>query len=188
LYYHDVIRQNVQNDYMEEARTIGALTSNFLDRSVLEVEAQSGRSALINALDRRDVAALDDQTDKINDAMSHYYWVYVTDTSGRVLSSSPYGRLAGIDLNDSRYISGPLRTGKTVAGPQTLDATTGRQTTFVGTPVRKNDTIIGVSSASTTTSSWHSPAPGPPCRSVHLPREPGSRVVFSRNKTDVIRA
>jgi len=112
LYFHNVIIQNVQNDYLEEARTVGALTSNFLDRSTLALEGQSGRGALINAMARRDIAALDDQTEKINDATPLYYWIFVTDTSGRVLSSSQYGSLVGKDLNDRPYISEPYEPAK----------------------------------------------------------------------------
>ncbi|MGA9141883.1 MAG: sensor histidine kinase [Methanocella sp.] len=189
LYYHDVIRQNVQNDYMEEARTIGALTANFLDRSVLELEMQSGRSTLINALDRRDVAALDEQADKINDAMSHYYQVYVTDTSGRVLSGSPYGSLAGKDLNDSPCVTEPLQTGKTVAGPPSQDARTGRLTRFVCTPIKRNDTTIGVLVGALDIDQFigilQSARSLVPLQSIYLVNQSG-HVVFSHNKTDVI--
>jgi signal transduction histidine kinase len=189
LYYHDVIRQNIQNDYMEEARTIGALTANFLDRSVLELKVQSERSALINAIDRRDIAALDVQADKINDAMSHYYQIYVTDTSGRVLSGSPYGGLAGKDLNSSPYVSEPLLTGQTFMGPPTPDARTGRLTRLVGTPVRKDDTTIGVLVGALDIDQFigilQSARSFVPLQSIYLVNKTG-QVVFSHNKTDVI--
>ncbi len=144
LYFHNVFRQNVQNDYLEEARTVGALTSNFLDRSLLALEVQSERSGLIDALGRRDIAALDDQAEKINDATPLYYWVYVTDAAGRVLSSSPYGSLVGKDLSASAYVAEPLRTGKSSMGPATVDGTTGRLTRLVSTPIKRDDATIGV--------------------------------------------
>ncbi|HUL61926.1 MAG TPA: sensor histidine kinase [Methanocella sp.] len=189
LYFHGVIKQNVQNDYLEEARTVGALTSNFLDRSLLALEVQSGRSGLINALDRRDIAALDDQAEKINDATSLYYWVYVTDAAGRVLSSSPYGSLVGKDLNDSPYVAEPLRTGRSSMGPATVDGTTGRLTRFVGTPIRRDDATIGVLVGALDddqlTGILQSARSLVPLQSIYIVNRSGL-VTFSYDKRDVV--
>jgi signal transduction histidine kinase len=144
LYIHDIIKHNIENDYQEEAGSIADLTNNYLDRLVLYIESQAQRSALMNALDRNDIAALDTETEKINDATELYYWTFVTDASGRVLSSHPYGKVAANSLNESPYIAGPLKTGKTYIGSPEMNPVTGRMTIIIGTPVEKNGTIVGV--------------------------------------------
>lgn len=144
LYFHNVIRQNTQNDYQEEACTIAMLTQNFLDRALLHLERQSERSALINALDQRDIAALDGQAEKIHDATGLYYWVFVCDRSGKVLSSDPYGNATGMDMEGREFVCVPLETGQTYIRKYGHDAVTGRPTTLVGTPIKKDGTVIGV--------------------------------------------
>ncbi|HTY90954.1 MAG TPA: sensor histidine kinase [Methanocella sp.] len=185
LYFHNVIKQNVQNDYLEESRVIGSLTSNFLGRSIFAMEAQAGRSQLINALDRRDIAALDDQTEKMDAATPLYYWIFVTDTSGRVLSSSPYGSHVGEDLKDSPYITGPLQTGTTFMGPPALDANTGRLTRFVGTPIKNGNSTIGVLVGALDVDQFvnvlQSARSLVPLQSIYLVDSSG-RVVFSHDK------
>jgi signal transduction histidine kinase len=144
LYFHGAFKENIQNDYQEEARTIAALTSNYLDRSFLFLERQAERSALINALDENNIAALDSDVEKIQSASDLYYWTFVTDASGRVLASNPYGSAVGKDLNDILNIAEPLRTGTLSAGPPMMNEVTGRKTIIVGTPIVKNGTTIGV--------------------------------------------
>ncbi len=145
LYFHEVVRQNIENDYHEEARTIADMTDNYLDRLVLHIESQAERSMLINALERNNTAALDTEVEKINDASELYYWTIAADASGRVLSSHPYGRVAGSDLSDKPYITEPLRTGKTYISNPEINQVTGRLTVMLGTPLQDyNGTSIGV--------------------------------------------
>jgi signal transduction histidine kinase len=144
LYFHGAFKENIHNDYREEARTIASLTANYLDRSELLLERQAERSALINALDLKNIPALDTETEKIQTASDLYYWAFVTDTSGRVLSSDPYGGAIGKNLSDSLYIAEPLRTGTTFISTPMMNKVTGRRTVIVGTPIKKNDTTIGI--------------------------------------------
>lgn len=189
LYFHNVIKQNVQNDYLEEARIVGSLTSNFLGRSLFALEVQSGRSTLVNALDKRDIATLDDQTEKISDTTPLYYWVFVTDTYGRVLSSSPYGSLIGESLNDSSYISEPLRTGTTFMGSPVLDTNTGRLTRFVGTPIKNGNTTIGVLVGALDIDQFVKALQGGrslvPLQSIYIVNRSG-QVAFSHDRGDII--
>ena len=144
LYFHDLVKHNIENDYREEARTIADLTDNYLDNIVLYIESQAERSTLINALDRGDVAALDAEVEKIVRGSDPYYWTFVTDTSGRVISSQPYSRVAGSDMSDKPFISRPLSRGKTYISSLQANPVTGRRTATVGTPVSNNGTIVGV--------------------------------------------
>jgi signal transduction histidine kinase len=144
LYFQGVIRQNTQNDYQEEACTIAMLAQNYLDRAVLHLERQSERGALVNALDQRDIAALDGQAERINDATGLYYWVFICDRSGKVLSSDPYGNAKGMDMDGRELVCVPLETGQTYIRKYGHDAVTGRPTTLVGTPIKKDGTVIGV--------------------------------------------
>jgi hypothetical protein len=60
LYYGDVIRHGIQNDYLGDARMVAQLMANYLDRALFFIEGQAHITPLVTAVDRQDLAALDD--------------------------------------------------------------------------------------------------------------------------------
>lgn len=144
IYYSEVIKHNIQDEFLKDARMVAQLTASFLDRALFFLEGQAEVTPLVRAVDLQDRPGLDDQMARITDATDIYYWTYVTDAAGKILSSYPYGGIAGTDISASPVFAEPMKSGKTyVTSPISIEIT-GKPTVIVATPIRKNGTIIGV--------------------------------------------
>ena len=144
LYYTDVIKHHVQNDFIKDARMVAQLTSNYLDRALFFIEGQAEVRPLIDAVDRQDLAALDSQMARITDATDIYYWAYVTDSAGKIIASHPYGSMVGVNISSYAPFAEPRKSGKTyVSGPIPVNISD-KPSVIMATPIRKNGSIIGI--------------------------------------------
>ncbi len=144
LYYHSIIQENVQNDFLEDARSMSQLTDMYIDKAMVYLEMQAGNDRLIDTLARGDTASLNDQTRWIDSSTYLFNRIFITDTSGNVLSGDPADSDIGMNESNMPFITRPLKTGKTFISSPITDPATGKPTLFIGTPVYSNGTPIGV--------------------------------------------
>ncbi len=144
LYYSDVIKHGIQDDFIKDARMVAQLTSNYLDRALFFIEGQADVTPLINAVDRQDTAALDSQLARITDATDVYYWTYVADTTGKIIASHPYGSMVGVNISDYPVFAEPMSNGKTYVSSPIPVEISGKPSVIMATPIRKNGSIIGI--------------------------------------------
>ena len=142
LYYQGAIRQNIQNDCLEQAKTVAALTSNYVERGILYLERKADSSQLIDAVSRKDVAGVETQLDRIGGGTNQLYWIFATDEAGNVLASQPYGSFSGANIRDTPYFTEPMRTGKSYFGA--TSEIYDRPAVLASVPISKNGTATGV--------------------------------------------
>jgi signal transduction histidine kinase len=144
LYFSDVIKHDVQADFVEDARMIAQLTSNYLDRALFYIEGQAEVTPLINAVDQQNLSVLEDQMARITDATDIYYWAYVTDTTGKIIASHPYGIMVGVNISGYPAFTEPMRNGTTYISSPIPVNVSDKPSVILATPIRKNGTTIGV--------------------------------------------
>ena len=143
LYYHEVIRQNINSDALKDAKTLAATTPEYMNTSQLYLQSVADRPLVVNAIEGNDrsflhlTAVYANQTERIND-------VFFTDSKGTIIESSPgLTSLIGSNSTDHAYVDIVLRTGNPVIG----DAEQGNSlmpVVPVGVPVKDgNGTVIG---------------------------------------------
>jgi two-component system, sensor histidine kinase len=144
MYYGEIIKHSVQDNFIEDARIVAQLTSNYLDRALFYIEGQTDASPLINAVARQNRTALDDYLARITDATDIYYWTYVTDSGGTIIASHPYGSMVGVNISDYPVFTEPMQSGGTYVSSPIPVSVSDRPSVILATPIRENGTIIGV--------------------------------------------
>ena len=145
IYYRDVVRQTISNNEQAQAQTLALLTSSYMDGAVSFLDNQSARPEFQDALIAEDVQRISTSIATISNSTLVYNWVYVTDSSGRVVSSFPYPNVVGENLSSNPMISQLLVNDTNIVGDPVYSNVTGKPEIFVGTSVLSpNGTIVGV--------------------------------------------
>jgi PAS domain S-box-containing protein len=144
LYYQGIIKQNIWEDNLAQAKAISAMTPEYLGTSQLYLQSIADRPLVIRAMENNDISFLRSMALYAN-STSRVNYVYFTDRSGNVLVTSlPLSNLSGSNFSGRPYIDEVLRTGI----PYTGDAEQGwdmTPVTPIGVPVKNSDgTVIGV--------------------------------------------
>jgi two-component system, sensor histidine kinase len=150
LFYRDVIRQNIWDDNMAQARAITALTSNYMDLSENYLNSIAARPLVISSVEERNQSFLNVHTVYAAVESIEFDSVFVTDAAGKVLSySSMYPDNAssgeiGKAYSGQPYVSRILATSGPYVSDGMRDPVSGRNTVFVGVPIiDANNTTIG---------------------------------------------
>lgn len=144
LYYQDVIKKNIQDKQLGSAKTISALTSDYMDNSKHFLQSIADRRLVVKAYEGNDRSFLLDMvkyvsgTEEINNA-------YFTDSNGTVIESSANIRnYIGGDYSNRSYVIEALRTGNPVIG-DAEPGFDGHPMVPIGVPVKdENGTALGV--------------------------------------------
>lgn len=144
LYYQGVIRQSINDDQLGSAKTIAAMTPEYMNTSQLYLKSISDRPLVIKAMEENDrsflrsMAVYANDTDRINS-------IYFTDSVGTIITSTPeISRAIGGSAIDHDYVGRVLKTGDPVIGDAVPDFD-GSPVVPIGVPVKdQNGTLLGV--------------------------------------------
>ncbi len=141
-YYQDVLRNNIWDNDLAQARAVSTLTDNYFNTAVSYLEGQSARPTVIRSVINKDTAFLNETLYYIQNN-SVYYAVYIVDCNGTVVSSYPYEQLVGQNVSERPQVKEVFQSGGTYTGDATISPVTGNATVYISTPLRQNASIVG---------------------------------------------
>ncbi len=147
LYYQGVIRQNIHDDALNDAKTIAATTNEYMNTSQLYLQSVADRPLVVDAIEENNLpflhstAVYANQTNRISS-------VFFTDSKGTIIESTPgIASLIGSNSSDGTYVDSVLQTGDPVIGD--LEPGMDRMpVVYIYVPVKGNGTVIGVMAGS----------------------------------------
>ena len=150
VYFQDVLRHNIWDDNMAQAKAISALTTGYVHLSENYLMSIADRPLVIKAVEERNQSFLDDTTRYAAVESLAFDTVFITDNSGKVMSyntmytnrSSP--DIIGKSLLDRPYVGPVLSTSRPAVAAMRSDID-GSPTIYVGMPIKDlNNTTVGV--------------------------------------------
>lgn len=144
LYYQGVIRQNIDNDNLDSARTVAALTPEYMNATQLYLKSIADRPLVIKAMGDNDTAFLHSMADYTN-ITSRVEGVYFVDVKGTIIDkSSGYDVAIGSNASQQPSVKEVLKSGKSVIG-DAVSGPNGMPVVPIGVPVANdNGTLLGV--------------------------------------------
>ncbi len=141
LFYRDVIRQNIWDDNLGEAKALSAYMDSRLNYSALYLNSMASRPLVISDLENNNSSVLN-LTLEFASRHTDFNSMYVTDSTGTIVSAYPNSMMLGNGsifmpamsriANKSEYIGGPFLN------------ETGEPVIVIGVPVTdRNDTLLG---------------------------------------------
>ncbi len=141
LFYRDVVRQNIWDDNLAQAKALSAYTSSSLNYSSLYLKSLASRPLVISDLARNQSSTLN-VTTRFAVGRSDFGSLFITDGTGKIVSSYPNDWLLGNDSRDRPYVSQAILNSSFVGGP--LLNETGEPVIYLGVPVTdQNGTVLG---------------------------------------------
>jgi methyl-accepting chemotaxis protein len=145
-YFQDSLKYNIQQDSLSQAISISAYTDNYISSSANYLESLATRPVLVQEMDSINASndtSIIDTTVSYGANHSQFYSIYVTDPSGRVISSYPNASKAGQYIGNEPYVQKVLSTSTyQVMGPFAND--TGESTVFISVPIANDSKLLGV--------------------------------------------
>lgn len=140
IYYQSVLKQNIWNENLAQAKSLSLYTSNYFSSSMNTLEIISDRKTIISAVESRNATFLDDNlVYTLN--KSDFYSIYFTDPAGQAISIYPKtDQPPGPEMLGASEIIGT--SDSRIVGPVLNES--GNPTIFFSVPVMsQNDTIEG---------------------------------------------
>ncbi len=144
LYYQGVLTQNIYDNALTSAKTVAAMTPDYMQSSQLYMTSIADRPTVVKAMEDNDSAVLESMA-FYTDVTNKITGVYFTDSHGAILASSvPASNINGSDASVHNYVSDVLRTGV----PEIGDSESGfnqEPVVPIGVPIKnENGTVLGV--------------------------------------------
>ncbi len=149
LYFQDVVKHNIWDDNLAQAKAISALTTSYVNLSENYLTSIADRPLVIQAMEENNSSFLNETTRYTAVQSLEFDTVFITDSSGKVVSyntmySQPsYPDIIGKNYLDRPYVGRVLNTSRpsVVATRNDIDGTSA---IYVGVPIRdSNNTTIG---------------------------------------------
>lgn len=134
-YYWGIVEKHLRDDYLAQARALSVLTGNYMDSSKIYLESQVDRLSIISSVAERNLPILNYTLKNIQNT-GQFNNIYVTDASGRIISSYPYSWLTGMDEMDMPYVYGPIKDMKVYISEPVLSEYTKNHTIYMGVPIQ----------------------------------------------------
>lgn len=151
LYYRDVVKHNIWDDNLAQAKAISALTSNYIDLSVNYLQSLSHRPLVITAIETGNSTYLNVTTKYAAQESIEFDSVFITDVYGNVLSyhsiseSQPYPDQVGKNYFEQPFVYKVLNTSAPYISDGMPNIIDGSPTVYIGVPILDfNNTTIGV--------------------------------------------
>jgi two-component system, sensor histidine kinase len=152
IYYENVIKHNIWDDNLGQAKAISALTVNYVDLSVNYLNSLATRPLVVSAIEERNSTYLNVTTQYAANESLEFDSIFVTDRSGNVLSyHSMYpDKINNTDQVGQSYYDQPfIRQVINTSGPYVSDAThnivDGSTTIYIAVPIKDpGNNMIGV--------------------------------------------
>ncbi len=142
-YFQDVIKDNIWEDNLAQAKAISLMTANYIDSALLNLMGQTSRPSVVEAVSKENTAFINDTITHIQNT-STFDTIYVTDSTGTVISSYPADNVVGRDDSDKPWVSEILKGNDKYVSDATTDIATRQPAVYIGSPIRRNNTTIGV--------------------------------------------
>jgi len=142
-YFQDVIKDNIWEDNLAQAKAISLMTANYIDSALLNLMGQTSRPSVVEAVSKENTAFINDTITHIQNT-STFDTIYVTDSTGTVISSYPADNVVGRDDSDKPWVSEVLKGNDKYVSDATTDIATRQPAIYIGSPIRRNNTTIGV--------------------------------------------
>ncbi len=144
FYYKDVIRQNIWDNNLAQAKSISKLTDTYVEMGTTYLTSISDRPLVIQALYDKNKSFIDSTTEYTVNNSRQFDVAFITDTSGNILSYYPYSNVTGSVINEP-YIINPINTDKPFVGDGVRNTITGKPTIYIGIPIDDaNGKVLGV--------------------------------------------
>lgn len=144
LYYRDVVRQEIWDNNLAQAKAVSALTTNYIDLAQTYLNSLADRPLVIKAIQERDVPFLDFNAKYIINESEQVNSVFFTDKYGTVISSYPDTPIVGQSYLNRSYVREVLDTSKPYVSQVQRCDLTGKPTVYLGVPiVDSNGAVLG---------------------------------------------
>jgi signal transduction histidine kinase len=141
LFYRDVIRQNIRDDSLGQARALSAYMDSHLNYSALYLNSMASRPLVISDLESNKSSVLN-LTLEFASHQTDFYSMYMTDSAGTIVSAYPNGWMLGNGSIFKPVLSGIAVRSEYIGGPFLNE--TGEPVIVIGVPVTdQNDTLLG---------------------------------------------
>ncbi len=147
LYFQDTLKQYIWEDNLAQAKSLSSYIDNYMPSLVSDLNSLATRPYVVNEMASVNVAnntSVIDETVRYGVGNTHFYSIFVTDTSGKVISSYPHVEDAGQNFGNKSYVQQVLSSSKSqVIGP--LANRTGNSTIYISVPITSQDgTLLGI--------------------------------------------
>jgi signal transduction histidine kinase len=141
LFYRDVIRQNIWDDNLAQAKALAAYEGSSVNYSTLYLKSLASRPLVINDLEKNTTSVLN-ITVQFASVNTDFNSMFVTDRSGTIVSSYPNAWLLGNNSRDRPYVKSALQNSDYIGAPILNE--TGEPVVFISVPVtNQNGTVLG---------------------------------------------
>jgi signal transduction histidine kinase len=141
LFYRDVIRQNIWDDNMAQAKALSMYEGSSINDSTLYLKSLANRPLVVSDLENNTTQFLN-VTLQFASENTDFDTMFVTDRSGTIVASYPDDRLLGNNSKDRPYVDRALRN-RDYAGAPILNLT-GEPAVYIGVPVTdRNGSVLG---------------------------------------------
>lgn len=141
LYYQDLIKKNIWNDNLAQAKAISIYTPAYIESARLYLESLSDRPLVVKAIEDKDTGFLDITAQyavlefKLLNMSPIFSEAYITDGDGVIISSYPYGSITGKKAMDKPFINNSIRSDTTVVSDAYISDVTGKPTVSIVVPI-----------------------------------------------------
>ncbi len=151
LYYENVIKNNIWNDNLAQAKAISALTVNYVNLSMNYLDSLATRPLVIKAIEDKNSTYLNVTAQYAANESLEFDSIFVTDSSGIVLSyhsmcsDNNDTNQVGQSYYDQSFIKHVLETSKPYVSDAMHNIADGSTTVYIGVPIMdSNNRTIGV--------------------------------------------
>lgn len=147
FYFQDTLKHYIWDDNLAQAKGLSSYMDNYVSSLIKDLDSLATRPYVVNEMASINAAnntSVIDETVRYGVGNSEFYSIFVTDTSGKVISSYPHVDDAGMNLGDKPYVRQVLSSSKSqVIGP--LTNRTGNSTIYISVPITSNSgKLLGV--------------------------------------------
>lgn len=150
LYFQDTLRHNIQQDNLAQARSLAGYMDTYVPSLVSDINSLATRPYVVNEMASINAAnttfnktTVIDATLRYGTTNTDFNSLFVTDTSGKVISSYPNVRDTGQYLGNEPYVQPVLSSSNSsIIGP--IENESGNPTIFISVPIKSdNGTLLG---------------------------------------------
>lgn len=142
IYYQNTIRSDIWRENLDQSQAFSSFTTGYVDTALVYLESQAARPSVIEAVWSGNTAYLNNTIMYLQNA-STFQKVYVTDSTGRVISSYPTDIVGG-NVSEMPWTHQVLKTSNSYVSDGLISQVTGKPTVYISTPIIRNNTTIGV--------------------------------------------
>jgi signal transduction histidine kinase len=149
LYYQDVVKRNIWDDNLAQAKAVSLHTPIYMDSAMLYLESLADRPLVVKAAEENNATFLDETAQYAGKAFKSingspiFDEIFITDASGKVVSSYPYGNIIGKNVRDNTNINEAILLDNNTVSDAVLSGETGNPTVYIVVPIDNSTMTYG---------------------------------------------